>query len=156
MLATTLLLLAAASSMDEMRVCAAEKNDGARLACYDRAMAVPAPAAPAPPAPVPAPPKQVAPADEFGMTEDLRRKRSPDETKPALPQELRAKVVSVERGRGDALRVKLDNGQVWAETERKPVLVLKTGDAVTIRSGVLGSFFLTLDSGVATRVKRVQ
>jgi hypothetical protein len=172
----------APSPLETMRACTSEKNESVRLACYDRAMAAlnppPAPlAAPAPPqAPPPMParsppnatpsmpahsPPQATPAtpavaDEFGMTEELRRKRNPGQAKPDEPQELRAQVVSVARRQGDALRVELDNGQVWIETEHKAGLVVSKGDTVTIKPGLLGSYFLALDSGVGSRVKRVR
>jgi hypothetical protein len=170
----------AQSPLDAMRACTAEKSESVRLACYDRAMATlnppqvepqspPQPVAqPQPPEPVPPPvttrplPQPVPPpvaapaAEEFGMTEELRRKRNPEQAKADVSQELRARVVSVARPQGKNLRVELENGQVWVENERKDGLNIREGDLVTIKSGLLGSYFLSMDSGVATRVRRVR
>jgi hypothetical protein len=168
---TASFLLAAASAahspLDAIRACAAEKNDSARLACYDRvagaatpaaapSVAAAKPAVVAAPAATPPPASAAPTADEFGMTEELRRKRSPAAEKPAAPQELRARVIAVERRQGDTRRIKLDNGQTWDETERKRTLVVSNGDTVTIKPSVMGGYFLMDDAGVAARVKRVQ
>jgi hypothetical protein len=157
----------AQSPLDAMRACTAEKSESVRLACYDRAMAMlnppqvqphspPQPVAqPQPPEPVP-PPVAAPAAEEFGMTKELRRKRNPGQAKADVSQELRARVVSVARPQGKSLRVELENGQVWVENERKDGLNIREGDLVTIKSGLLGSYFLSMDSGVATRVRRVR
>jgi len=175
----------AQSPLDAMRACTAEKSESVRLACYDRAMAtlnppqvqpqsspqppepIPPPVAAQPqpvtppvaaqPPPQPVPPPVAAPAaEEFGMTEELRRKRNPEQAKADVSQELRARVVSVARPQGKSLRVELENGQVWVENERRDGLNIREGDLVTIKSGLLGSYFLSMDSGVATRVRRVR
>jgi hypothetical protein len=123
--------------------------------------AQPQPVSPPPvtaqPLPQPGSPPVAAPAaEEFGMTEELRRKRNPEQAKADVSQELRARVVSVARPQGKSLRVELENGQVWVENERKDGLNIREGDLVTIKSGLLGSYFLSMDSGVATRVRRVR
>jgi hypothetical protein len=50
----------------------------------------------------------------------------------------------------------LDNDQVWQETEHTRDLDLAAGQTVHIKPGVLGSYFLMLDSGLSTRVRRVR
>jgi hypothetical protein len=50
----------------------------------------------------------------------------------------------------------LDNDQVWQETEHTRDLDLAAGQTVRIKPGVLGSYFLMLDSGLSTRVRRVR
>src|SRR5690242_912497 len=198
-------------------VCADEKDDAARLACYDwqaarqraaakaaaqangagkaaAAAASPAPAMPAPngtghaatsaasaatpsiPAPAPvahtapaampaAAPAMPAPAPaaasasgsasgsattdpkdpNYGLQGSALAKAQGRENapKPSKPQPLVASVSSVKQYTASEVRVTLNNGQVWQQTEARTGFWLEPGQTVTIIPGVLGSFFLT-------------
>jgi hypothetical protein len=82
-------------------------------------------------------------------TQGLRR--------PPAPKVVQtAHIVSVSQPDGRRYRIVLDNDQVWQETEHSRDLDLASGQTVHIKPGVLGSFFLMLDSGVSTRVRRIR
>jgi hypothetical protein len=107
--------------------------------------------------PVPAPARPAAASGsasaEFG-SETL-----PKKTKPAAAEEvpeLTAKVASVSGKRKGDYRITLDNGQVWAETQRTGGEPPQPGDTVTLRRGTMGSYFLSRGSGLALRVTRVK
>lgn len=118
---------------DRVEACVANRDDAARLRCFDEVAA--------------SLPKEKAPADAaFGAKE-------PREPPPAV---LTAHVVSVSQPNGRNYRVVLDNDQVWQETEHVRDLEITQGEAVRIKPGVLGSFFLIAESGRSTRVRRVR
>ncbi len=50
----------------------------------------------------------------------------------------------------------LDNGQVWGELEPDGDLQAKPGDLATISRGWLGSYWLQVKSGRASKVSRVR
>ena len=50
----------------------------------------------------------------------------------------------------------LANGQMWAQTELNSRIEVRVGDTVRIRRGALGSYLLSNDAGMATRVRRVR
>lgn len=151
--------------------CAAIGDDHARLSCYDGLAAgfkhatapasQPAPQAAVPPpvaAPLPAPAMAAKTAD-FGA--DTIRKDEPAQAAPDEVDEVKGTVTQVVFSSRDRFTVTLDNGQVWRQldadtTARAPFH--KSGDAVTISRGVLGSYNLTLDEhGVRLfKVRRVR
>jgi len=166
----------------ELLACANVQDNFARLACYDRlnpprgpmatqaaeapkAASAAAPASARPPAsaaavaaaPSAAPAVSAERAEaEFGLSERARRERAADKNERAGVDHIVAKVSSVsERPRGELL-LKLDNGQTWTQTERRLGTLIKEGETVTISRGALGSFMLTSEAGVATRVRRLQ
>jgi hypothetical protein len=136
-----------------------------RATCYDRftdsltARTAPAPqaaasaAAPSTAART-APPRVAAraPAPGFGADSLPREQREAEEEEG----EMSATVAEVTRDpRGFAL-ITLDNGQVWRQTEGLPSRV-KQSSAVTIKPGLLGSYFLVSDSPRESyRVRRMQ
>jgi hypothetical protein len=152
--------------------CAAQKQDSARLACFDREVAklaplakrtaptqvVPTPATPPSPAVAVTPPKAASdPNDEFGVSGSLARKRT--EANPSTdsaPKELQAAVTAIKTKPYGELILELDNGQVWEQTETKSTFLIKEGEKVRIRKHVLGSYFLTTGSGATTRVRRTR
>jgi hypothetical protein len=161
-----------ASLPEPLRACATHKSDRDRLKCYDEQMAAlgvtrAAPLAATPPAATP--PAAASPphaaistpksADaEFGMSEAQRKKKreaeAPAEKKASGTMASQVKTVS--KRLDGTLTVELDNGQVWQGTERVPELVLKAGDAVSIRPASMGSYLLSNGSGYALRVSRKQ
>lgn len=67
-------------------------------------------------------------------------------------------VSAIERTRNNKVRVTLENGQVWIQTDGKRVQYSKrlgVKDAVVQRAA-LGSFKMKLDGGTAFRVKRLE
>jgi hypothetical protein len=141
---------------DDPSPCASITDGKSRLQCYDaqEAMRMRGRGAAAA-SPVPAPP----PSSEFGLEgEALAKKRAAETPKdaPKPPERLVAKVTSVTgRGKGD-YRIQLDNGQLWMESQRTGGEPPEPGETVTIRPGLLGSYFMEREAGLALRVKRVK
>jgi hypothetical protein len=96
---------------------------------------------------------------EFGLEgQALAKKRAAETPKdaPSKPEQLVATIKSVTgRGKGD-YRFELDNGQLWVESQRTGGEPPAIGETVTIRPGLLGSYFLEREKGLALRVKRVK
>jgi len=67
-------------------------------------------------------------------------------------------VAEVERLRYDNLRVTLDNGQIWEQTDGKRVQFSKRlgVESASIKRASFGSFMMKLDDGKSFRVKRVR
>lgn len=120
---------------ERIEACMKNRDDAARLQCFD-ALANSMPAEK---------PATESPAD----TQGLRRPPPPKVSQTA-------KIASVSQPDGRKYRVVLDNEQVWQETEHTRDLDLEAGQTVHIKPGVLGSYFLKLDSGLSTRVRRVR
>ncbi len=57
---------------------------------------------------------------------------------------------------GDRVRVTLENGQVWVQTDDKNVRVKKSPKEARIYQAALGSYKMKLDGGLAFRVERVK
>jgi hypothetical protein len=142
--------------------CSTVADDGARLKCYDEQAArrkkAAAPIAATPPAVAPAaaaatptPPQSAEGPGDFGREARAVRKKKTD-----APEELVARVKTVTTRPRGAYLITLEDGQVWEETDHtsssKPPDV---GGTVTIKRGMLGSFFLSHQPGLAMRVKRI-
>jgi hypothetical protein len=140
--------------------CADEQVDAARLACYDRQnpprhASHEAKTSQQQPATAPA----AAQTEEgaFGLSGDILRKKQAKAsgTTARELERLSARVTSVsERPHGELL-LALDNGQTWIQTERKPGAIIHPGETVTISRGALGGFWLTSESRLSTRVRRL-
>jgi hypothetical protein len=91
---------------------------------------------------------------DFGLTEP--RKREPDPAKAAEATELVARVASVSQRLTGELLLKLDNGQSWAQAQRKSGVPLKAGERVSISRGAFGGYLLRSDAGVSMRVRRLE
>ena len=87
------------------------------------------------------------PAKSFGLT---------THTAPSDPgpDHIRAKVTRVDTNRLGNVRVSLDNGEVW--TFNGPEALIRVGDAITIKRGVLGSFLLTTPAHHTYKAQRSQ
>ncbi|HEY8509540.1 MAG TPA: hypothetical protein VIL32_14340 [Steroidobacteraceae bacterium] len=177
---------ASAQSLPEsLRACAMKSDDEERLRCYDEQMAalgvraesyaaprsaesaelaidrssVKAPAAPATSKTAGSaaqPVKATANADtlsaartddDFGLPPESSRKQE----SRVMTSRVRSVVV-----RPTGLSIELENGQVWVEQERRSTFRVSPGETVTIRSGVLGSYFLSTESKATARVVRVR
>jgi hypothetical protein len=117
---------------ERVEACATHQDDGARLRCFDELAA--------------ALPKE-KPTEPPPVAEGSRPKPPPIQS---------AKIVSVSQPDHRYYRIVLDNDQVWQETEHLADVELAAGQAVRIKAGVLGSFYLISESGRSTRVRRIR
>jgi hypothetical protein len=172
----------AQGSPDPLEACSQVSDANARLACFDReiqqrhaaaagarspANAAPAPVA-APPAPTAAatspagdtPARIVSqkPADDMiGLDgKQLSLKRQEEGIAPAAPTLIVAGLTQLNPRPGHQYYFELDNGQVWESTDNQGQLFLGRHETVTIRSGMLGSFFLKTQEGNSIRVHRLR
>lgn len=166
------LLCSGAALPDALEKCAALRDDGARLACFDRIAGRAAPAAAETETPS-APPgdsrtddeasdggrgdsaAREPGADQFGRANNpVAAKR--DEKKAAVPGEISAIIVRIEEAPRGERTVYLDNGQVWQESSRNRRLALVAGDEVRIKSGLFGAYKLIGAGGNRyTRASRI-
>ncbi len=157
----------------EIVACASEPDAGRRVACYDRQVRaltqqqVPntgVGSAPAEPStaivkpsdaegPGATPPKATDSSrlDEFGRDSSLK---GAAERATSKLRRLDATVESISRQNEGRLTLRLDNGQVWAQSEEGADLKLKAGDNVTITRGLLGAYWLSNGSRLAIKVRR--
>ena len=149
--------------------CSSVTEDMARLKCYDeqsarqKKQASPPAQASSTPAPAkqtrstPPPPASSSSPSDFGLDADAIRKKqtaaNPDA--PQAPERLVARVKAVATKPRGNYRITLEDGQVWEETQHTGGLPPEPGESVTIKRGMLGSYFLSRSSGLALRVKRV-
>ncbi len=135
--------------------CAAEKDDAARLGCYDREMARALAAAPKAVAAKPLV-ATLSPEERFGFRGELAREVE-ERAKVDSPdlERLVAKITAVSRKPTGEQVITLENGQVWIERAGTSASV-KVGDTVSIRPASLGSFLMTGPSGRAARVARIR
>ena len=112
--------------------------------------------APVAAAPAPAAPGTATSASDFG-SETLPARAAKDASGKAVPKEvLVARVAAVSgRGKGD-YRIELDNGQIWKESDRTGGEAPQVGETITVKPGMMGTYFLAGDSGLALRVKRIK
>lgn len=168
------------SLLEVMQSCAAQADDPARLQCYDRGVARFQEAANAagsdahcsdtgPSAPrvssksvavtqsTPAPDPSDT-TDRFGLTSgQVLRKDANGERTPPPPEQMRARIVTLSHRPGGALVLRLDNSQVWEQTDAGPNLRIAAGDPVIIDRGLLGAYWLSGQSRRgAIKVRRTQ
>jgi hypothetical protein len=128
--------------MSALKKCADIISPADRLTCYDQLAERPAtPIAPA--APVAA-----APKESFGLYSAEH---------PAAPPRaaaVTAKIISIQTGSSGRPIVTLEGDQVWELADSDPLL--KSGDAVIIDRGVLGSFIMTTPAGRTHRLHRLR
>jgi len=158
---------AIAQKPDAFDTCAREHDPAERLACFDRETAArhrdqaAAPAAPHQEAPAPKPPAASAEprsvSSDVGLDYRHLRKARHDrgEQEPPPPAPIVARVVRVIPREPLIAAVELDNGQIWEQSEAAKFSAMPR-DEVTIRHGMLGSFFLKGAHGTAVRVHRVK
>jgi hypothetical protein len=132
--------------------CMDERDAGKRLACYDRELALVVGKSPAVSAASPAAPASTP--NSFGMTPDLQRQQNGP--LPTNPAKLSTRITAVSYEPRGAAIVTLENGQVWEEAENGSHLPLRPGDTVTIKSGMLGAFYMSSAQVPGLRVKRVR
>jgi hypothetical protein len=168
----------AAPALTALQSCAKVTDDKARLACFDRqiallntpaaqsagtAAAAPAGSGAATPAPgggssVAATGTKLTPEQKVGLP---RGKVDKLEAAPGTVPEpplaaFKAGIRSVSMDAGQRQVFVLDNDQVWRQAERKLDFSVRPGDTVQISRGALGAFFLSANPHSATRVSRVR
>jgi len=142
----------------DLQQCVAEADDARRLACFDAGVArlagvPPATAAPAAPAPAPAA-TTATPEQIFGARGELAREVRPPAER-ALRQ-LNGHVAGLSKRTRGEIVVTLDNGQVWQLLSPLDDPRLEVGDAVTIKPGSMGSYFISGPAGRAAKAKRIK
>ena len=127
--------------------CALVVDRGERLACYDREFP---------------PPAQVRDAEvrqreaDFGYgAGTVQPSRVDVPSSGAIVDSLQTHVELVDY-HGGVRQLTMRNGQVWTLAEANSAGPLRSGDAVQIRKGLMGSYFLTTPDGVRLRVKRTR
>jgi hypothetical protein len=85
-----------------------------------------------------------------GWTRDEMRRESPVPHIQVVP----ATVVKLAVRTNGWWMVTLDNGQVWSQIENRPTATVAVGDDVTLRHSRAGSYVLTTEKGIETRVRR--
>jgi hypothetical protein len=116
-------------------------------------------AAPAPstPAPAPSTTRELNATEQFGLTSGQVLRQQSEGRAPTPLKRLTARVAGVTPGRSGHIVVRLDNDQVWEQTEDGPDLNIAAGDTVTIDRGLLGAYFLAVQSRrAAIKVRRIQ
>lgn len=162
-----LVLLIGLPGLTLAQVCSDIEDDTKRLACYDAkdkpssTVVSPGPlTTPAEQPVVPAPAEAPPPASHSraetkvaaGAPEDFGKKEPLDAPKEYIEARI-AKITTA--GGFDYLR--LDNGQLWRESDWDSRVRFKEGRKVTITEGVLGSYDLKMEGrNKIVKVKRVQ
>jgi hypothetical protein len=145
-------LAGAQGTPDQLEACY-QKPDGApRLACFNDEMQRRRALAPAATAAVPTP---AIPAARMPAGNAQRQSLTPEAAQTSQP--IVASVVRVvPRSHSESAFV-LDNGQTWEEVEIADNLHVGLHDTVTIKPGIMGSFFLSTPRSqrVRVRVRRI-
>lgn len=138
---------------DALQRCAAVVEDTVRLECFDRAFAEAAPAPFEPAAGKDALPETMAATpEEFAEKKSRKEKKREDDRKG----ELAGTIAAVQTNAVGIDFIRLENGQVWRETEDSRVN-LAAGQDVVIKKGIFGSFSLRVDGDERiVKVRRVE
>jgi hypothetical protein len=167
---------AAQSAPTGFESCGQVSDDKARLACFDRELALqkerkqtmaPAPAgesasATAPestaaPGAVRRPPPlpELTPEQAMGLTPAKILELQGGPSAPRL-NKLSAKIEGVWINSAKREVFRLENGQVWSQVEPDYNFTVQPGDTVVITRGALDSFFMSANTHMNTRVRRAQ
>lgn len=121
-------------------------DDHDRLACFDREAAAP-PRREA---------KPIAPEQQLGLTKRQVNKLEPQAapSEPPPPVAIDAYILQISQNSAGFSVFKLDNGQVWVQTETTAI-AMHVGDMVVVSKGALGSFWLSAGKHISTRVRRI-
>jgi hypothetical protein len=140
---------AAGPSTTQILACMKITENTQRLTCFDREAAVLSDAPPE---------VKLTPEQKIGLP---RAKVEALEAPPNAPAQIRTFVAAIKSVTVDGAARQvftLDNGQVWRQDQSEQYFRTHPGDAVRIRKGTLGSFFLELqtNSHLSIRVSRVR
>jgi len=134
---------------DSLIACTQLTSDTARLACFDHEIQEIRKKAENPPAAI-----GLTPEQKFGLSNGqvsgLEAKQG------QAPTAVHAHIVSISANMNERQVFVLDNVQSWQQIELDPEFTARNGQEVTISSGALGSFWLSIDSRHRTRVKRIR
>jgi hypothetical protein len=159
--------------------CAAQTDDLARLRCYDQVVSslgraheqagsapMRAPIGDSASGVAPSTSRQGAdasaqdspdPTEEFGQTHSPAPRRQSLGSPPRQLRKLTGRVATVTRKPSGDLIVRLENSQIWEQTEDGPDLHIVAGDEITIDRGLLGAYWLsTHRSHQPIKVRRTQ
>lgn len=150
---------AAAPAAPGIESCPKIADDKQRLACFDREFALQkqqttaaGPAAATLAAPTAAA-TQLTPEQRMGLTSGQILQRQSPPSAPDL-KELRAKIQEVWANSTGRELFTLENGQMWRQVEPDANFRVKPGDTVHITKGALGSYFMSVNAHMSTRVSR--
>ena len=91
------------------------------------------------------------------MNPTLAREQSPERgNEPPKVRKLNGHIAATSQNALGNSIITLDNGEVWKEAEVTSHLPFNPGDLVTIKQGLLGSFWLYTDKVPSVRVTRVR
>lgn len=137
-LALALPMVGASAADADWARCRALAEASTRLACYDTIPLAPPMVAGAP----------KSSADAFGL---------PVPTPALEAQTLQSTVGPTFDGWEPNQHIRLDNGQVWQVTDGSSITVPARSRKVSVRRGMLGSFYLDIEGlNASPRVRRVQ
>jgi hypothetical protein len=146
-----------AEPLAALMACRALTDTTARLACFDRESAsldlkaASATAAATPHAP-PLDSKQ-----QFGLPErSVATQEIAAGTRAAEATTIEAHITQLSQGTNGRFTYALDNAQIWRQLGSTGDLLLKTGDAVTISRGTLGSYWMQGAGKRGCKVARVR
>jgi hypothetical protein len=115
-----------------LHACTLEREDAARLACFDREMQR----------------LETLAAKSYGLSGEQQGKP---------PVVVMSGVVGSLKLQSDGRTViTLADGAVWIQGEAYEALSLHAGDRVTVKPGLLGAFYLYPPQGSPTRVRRLR
>ena len=134
--------------LEVMLSCASQTEDAERLRCYDRGVAqFKGVADPPQEAAAPRPVEAAKPVDQFGLTSGPVLANRPEKERPHPLKQMTAHVAAVSQRADGNLVLRLDNDQVWEQSEQGPDLRIAPGDSITIDRGALGSYWLSATPG---------
>ncbi|HEU0154196.1 MAG TPA: hypothetical protein VFQ84_12720 [Arenimonas sp.] len=147
--AALLLLASSAFAQAPAHPCAATEDPEARLACYDEAFPPVASATDLDQQ------RREQARRDFGLSTVQKREMASEEAGDGTPERIEAAIASVsQRANGQRL-VTLENEQIWLVTETTDKGMLKPGDKVVVRRGVIGNYLMRTPGRVTLRVRRV-
>jgi len=133
--------VAGASVPETLRACARERDDTARLACYDREIRH----------------LEELESKSFGLTGQQKDRLDPSPRQSKATAPVLSGVVAELKAQPDGrTMITLEDGAVWIEGEAYEPIELRVGDRVSVRSGFLGSFYMYPSSGPPVRVRRLR
>jgi hypothetical protein len=135
-------------SEDPLEVCYREADASARVACFDHEMQRRHAAAAA---------NQKRAQDNVGLEgPQLHQKLKAEGVAVGPVQPIVATITRLLPRSDNEYAFELDNGQTWEQAESKADLYVKPHDSVTIKPGVLGSFYMTTSRSQRIRVHRIR
>lgn len=144
-----------AAGLDALLACRKIAASPARLSCFDRESAALAAAASAPAAS--ASTHGLSPQQTFGLAPmQVAARAQAIERLPRQLDRLSAHITALGRAADGREIFTLDNHQIWAQLVPDGGLAARTGDAVTISRGWLGSYWLSLPSRQGCKVTRMR